>query len=497
LAVPNRETVSFKSSIILGCRVHQEVGIKQTTEISDAPLSRKFAKLRAMTTSSPETNTLTQAIKRVLPKTLFGRALAIIVTPLILMQAISTFVFYDRHWDVMTRRLVYSLSGDIALVVEQLGQMPDAETLVNATRGARRHLDMVLVFRPDAILENTAQHEAVDQVGESLRRSIAAKLQRPFVVDTETVPKRIEVRIQFANGVLDASINRKRLYSSTSYVFVMWMVGSSLVLFAIAIIFMRNQIRPIRRLAIAARGFGLGRDTGDLKPEGASEVRLAGEAFRQMRDRIRRQITQRTEMLAGVSHDLRTPLTRMKLQLAMLEESDGIDELRGDVSDMERMVEGYLAFARGEGTEAPVESDVVELVTDAVQQHRRAGMDVSMEQPPSNVPPIPVRPQAIQRAVTNLLGNAARYAEHVEVTLLHDSEHLEIIVDDDGPGIPEDNREEVFRPFHRLDASRNPDTGGVGLGLTIARDIVRGHGGDLLLEDSPKGGLRGRISLPV
>jgi len=305
------------------------------------------------------------------------------------------------------------------------------------------------------------------------------------------------VLVQLAEGVLSVDVHEKRLYSSTPYIFLMWMVGSSLVLFAVAIVFMRNQIRPIRRLAIAARAFGMGREVEEFRSEGAAEVRQAAEAFRQMRERLRGQFTQRTEMLAGVSHDLRTPLTRMKLQLAMLGDAAEISELKSDVQDMERMVEGYLAFARGEGTETPIPTDLIALVADVVGAETRDGSSVNLVLPERETFVLEARPQALKRALANLITNAKRYAATVAVTMKVDQAAVLITVDDDGPGIPEANREDVFKPFFRLDASRNPETGGTGLGLTIARDIARSHGGELSLDAAPMGGLRARVSLPV
>ena len=301
--------------------------------------------------------------------------------------------------------------------------------------------------------------------------------------------------MQLAEGVLEIVAPRKRLFSSTTHIFIAWMVGASLILLSIAIYFLRGQIRPIRRLAQAAESFGKGMQVVNFKPEGAKEIRQAAHAFLQMRERIQRQITQRTEMLAGVSHDLRTPLTRMKLQLAMLPENDYAAGLRGDVSDMEKMVDGYLAFARGEGSEVPVPMPLQKVLEEVVEDARRNGADVTLEN--TMRAQITVRQHAIKRALTNLVDNAARHSNEVYVSAARKDEIIEITVDDDGPGIPKSQRESVFKPFFRIDPSRNADTGGVGLGLTIARDVVRNHGGDLLLQESPFGGLRALVRLPV
>jgi two-component system, OmpR family, osmolarity sensor histidine kinase EnvZ len=436
-------------------------------------------------------------LKRYMPKTLFGRAIAIIITPLIMMHAISTFVFYDRHWDTMTRRLANNLAGDIAMLVERLPRPVTEDAVAQLDSRAQRHLDIALSWRPGAVVAPGSDEWLWDRVVPKLADALNDLVRKPFAIDTQSIDRRVRIDVQLADGVLEVITHQKRLYSSTVYIFLMWMVGSSLVLFAVAIVFLRNQIRPIRRLAFAARRFGLGREVPAFRLEGASEVRQAAAAFQQMQERIRRQIGQRTAMLAGVSHDLRTPLTRMKLQLAMLRDSPDIRALRDDVTDMERMIEGYLAFARGEGTEVPVPSDLGSLIEDVVEAARRGGTRVELTRPQGAGPVIELRPQALKRALDNLVGNAKRYADRVQVTLKPTREAVDVLVDDDGTGIPAAMREEVFKAFFRLEASRNPETGGTGLGLTIARDIARGHGGDVTLEDSPLGGLRARLRLPV
>jgi two-component system osmolarity sensor histidine kinase EnvZ len=273
------------------------------------------------------------------------------------------------------------------------------------------------------------------------------------------------------------------------------MVGTSMLLFGVATIFMRNQVKPIRRLAVAADNFGKGREVTHFKPEGAAEVRQAAAAFIAMRDRIQRQISQRTAMLSGVSHDLRTPLTRIKLQLALLKSGPEVEALEADVTEMERMLEGYLAFVRGEGAEAPQPTNLTQLLSETVAQARRNGGIIDLHTEGDLT--VPLRPNAFRRCLTNLIENAMRYAHHVWVRAGTRGDAIEITIDDDGPGIPSDKREEVFKPFLRLEGSRNPETGGVGLGLTIARDVVRSHGGEIILADSPNGGLRARVRMPI
>lgn len=451
-----------------------------------------------MTTSIDDRNRSPGPIKQYLPKTLFGRSLLIIITPLILMQVLSAYIFYERHWDTMTRRLVLSLAGDIGLVVSDLGPTPSAEMVEAMNERVGSLLDMALSFHDGEILPNKPPSTFVNEVEHAMQEAMASKVRRPFVMNSDTIPRRIQILVQLRTGVLEIITHHKRLYSSTTYIFILWMVGSSLLLFAVAIVFMRNQIRPIIRLADAARAFGLGRDAPAFKSGGAAEVRQAAAAFQQMRNRIQRQVQQRTDMLAGVSHDLRTPLTRMKLQLAMLGDGQDVAELRADVAEMERMVEGYLAFARGEGTEEPVTGDLGKLVREVVSSETRDGREIELRGDETDKAVFPIRLDAFRRAIGNLLANAKRHAETVRVTMAFSGDQVTIAIEDDGPGIPEENRRDAFRPFFRLESSRNPGTGGVGLGLTIARDITRNHGGDLTLDQSEDlGGLKAVMTFPL
>ena len=436
-------------------------------------------------------------IKNILPQTLFGRALLIIVTPLILMQAISTFVFFDRHWDTMTRRLAHTLAGDIAFIVDSLTPLPKQLDLNQIFLKADDILHIRLTYSPEEILVKKKPFQQWDRVRKSLRDALKERVRRPFSIDTIKKERRIEIQVQLPQGLLNVNVHEKRLYSSTPYIFLMWMIGSSLVLFAIAIIFMRNQIRPIRRLAIAARSFGMGRGSSEIKPSGAKEVRQATQAFRQMRERISRQFAQRTEMLAGVSHDLRTPLTRMKLQIEMLERTPETRELQDDIQEMERMIDGYLTFARGEGSESLSKINLASLIEEIISTERRDGSLINFVNKSKTIKSVTLRPHAIKRAITNLIINSKKYAEIIKVEFEYNSEHAIITIDDNGPGIKPEHRDDVFKAFFRLDPSRNTDTGGTGLGLTIAKDIIQSHGGDLLLSEASLGGLRATITLPL
>ena len=432
------------------------------------------------------------AIKSVLPKTLFGRALMIIVMPLVLLQLVSAWIFYDRHWDTVTWRLATGVAGDIANTIEQLRRHPDEKDTILLTVKQNMELDAVLY--PGEILANE-QQEISGLLDTLLARAMDERVKRPFVIDSSSFRKQIVVNVQLKDAVLTVVVPGNRLFSSSTYIFILWMVGTSLVLFAIASIFMRNQVRPIRRLARAVESFGKGREPEkDFKPEGALEVRQAAHAFNLMSERIRRQIRQRTDMLSGVSHDLRTPLTRMKLQLAMLGDWPEAAELGANVVEMEKMIQDYLTFARGEGGEKSVECDLSELVSDLSSKWQAGGIALDCHVEGKIVTWL--KPNAFRRCVDNLIANASRYGTQVWVQAGRRGASIEVLVDDNGPGIPEEEREDAFRPFYRLDRSRNPMTGGTGLGLSISRDVARTHGGDIILEDSPHGGLRARVRLP-
>ncbi|MBK8173766.1 MAG: HAMP domain-containing protein [Rhodospirillales bacterium] len=433
-------------------------------------------------------------LKTLLPRSLLGRALLIVVTPLILTQVLSAYVFYESHWDQVSKRLSLGLAGDIAVLVDALSGMPDPASRDWLFAHAARQMEIKAQIIPNAILPNAPMHETSLE-GELRRALIRKEITKPVRVEEGMKKEEVVVLVQLADGVLRLQVPRSRVFSWTTYAFVLWTVGMTLILLGVATMFMRNQVRPVRRLARAADAFGKGRDVDGFKPEGAREVKQAARAFLAMKNRIQRQITQRTTMLAGVSHDLRTPLTRMKLELELLGENDDITALKEDVHEMERMLDGYLAFARGEGTEKPQLLDLGELLSDVVRQARRNGRNVALVVEGDLF--LPLRSSAIARSFTNLVDNALRFAAYVSVRAQRLGNMIEVMVDDDGTGIPPDQREEVFKPFLRLEASRNQATGGVGLGLTIARDVVRGHGGEVTLDDSPYGGLRVRVRLPV
>jgi two-component system osmolarity sensor histidine kinase EnvZ len=433
-----------------------------------------------------------------LPKTLFGRMLSIILLPMILVQVITVFIFYERHWDTVTRHMAQNLASEIALVIRDLGARPGKAALDEATKTGWHYFTFPMNFTEGETLP-APKSAANDSYAETvLKQELAQRLKQPWHLNTTGDPNLIFIDLQLENGVLRLYASRKRIFSSTSWTFIGWTIGSSILLFAVALMFLRGQVRPIHRLASAARQLGLGRAAPDYRLEGAREVRLAGRAFQAMRHRIMRQLTERTEMLAGVSHDLRTPLTRIKLQLALMKDSADTKAISDDIREMEDMIDGYITFAAGGGEEAPSETSITELLERMINQTRRTlKFDIKLMPVKDEIPDFPLRRNAIQRAFANIISNATRYSTQTCVTIQRRNDEILVTFDDDGAGIPEERRADAVRPFVRLEESRNRRTGGTGLGLSITSDIVLGHGGELSLGDSPLGGLRVVVKLPV
>jgi two-component system osmolarity sensor histidine kinase EnvZ len=434
-----------------------------------------------------------RGIKRLMPRSLLGRTLLIMLVPLIVVQAIALQLFYGNHLGVVSRRLSSAIAGEIAYTVELLHQFQSPGDREWVLEMAREQFLLGIKLEPGAVMEPGKRKNILGPMDDDLAAALTQKFNVPFTMDWTSDPTLVLIRLQLPDGVLDVQAPRKRLAIGTLFLFVGWVVGSALLLFSIAALFMRNQVRAIRRLARSAEAFGMGRDVPMIRPEGASEVRQAATAFNRMQDRIRRFLAQRTEMLAGVSHDLRTPLTRLRLALAMLPRTDelrqDVAEMTADVEEMDRMIGGYLAFARGEGIEQAQAVNLSAILDDVAAAARRAGTMLDLDVPAELT--VKLRGDAVRRAITNLVDNARRHARHVALGAITQGRSVLVTVDDDGPGIPADRRESVFRPFE------SGSSGGTGLGLTIARDIVRAHGGEIVLEDSPMGGLRARIRLPV
>ncbi|QKV17116.1 ATP-binding protein [Oricola thermophila] len=431
-----------------------------------------------------------------MPRGLYARSLIIIIAPMVLLQSVIAFVFMERHWQTVTQRLSTAVTRDIAAIIDVIETYPQDPEYEEVIRMARERLALNVAVLPPDPLPAPAPKPFFSILDRILSEEITKQIGRPFWIDTVGNSSLVEIRIQLEGKVLRVIARRSQAYASNTHIFLLWMVGTSLVLLFIAILFLRNQIRPIQKLAEAAESFGKGRPLPpDFRPRGAIEVRRAGLAFIQMRERIEKQIEQRTAMLSGVSHDLRTILTRFKLQLALSKDKALSEAMEKDVSDMQSMLEGYLSFARGDAKEETGELDLDELLDQIRADGRLAGKKVRTSLIGRS--DIVVRPGAFRRLVTNLTSNAFRYADRVEIVARNAKGWLTLTVDDDGPGIPPEQREDVFRPFYRLDEARNLDESGTGLGLAIARDIARSHGGDVTLEDSPMGGLRAELRLPV
>ncbi len=329
-----------------------------------------------------------------------------------------------------------------------------------------------------------------------LSKQIRRRVARPYWIDTLGRSGYVDVRVKVAKGVVFRFLTEQnRAYASNTHIFILWMVGSAVVLLGVAIVFLRNQIRPIQQLAEAAHSFGMGRDVPDFRPRGASEVQSASRAVLRMKERIERHVEQRTAMLAGVSHDLRTILTRFKLQLAFLDDDDQVRELRSDVDEMQHMLEDYLAFVRGDGGEGTVETNVLDVLVKIRQDAESSGREITVEADPAVA--VRAKPNAFKRCIGNLVNNACRFGRVVRVRAEASERTITVSVEDDGPGVPRELREDVFRPFFRIDDARNQDEGGTGLGLAIALDIARSHGGDIMLGDSDLGGLKAVVKIPV
>jgi two-component system osmolarity sensor histidine kinase EnvZ len=422
-------------------------------------------------------------LKRILPTNLLGRVMLILLVPIIVLQLLMAYVFYERHWDSVVRNMSSTTAADVAVLLREYQRSSDIEGVDSAyqriwTIGQTLGIEAKFSARPNArVIDKKGSREF-----SAFYQSLSLRIHQPFMV---TTPDGDNIRVSIATDgrVLELTMNRKRLASSTTYIFILWMLGSSLLLVTIAVLFLRNQVKPIVQLARAAEQFGLGQHVQNFTPRGASEIRRAGRAFLTMADRIRRQVQSRTEMLAGISHDLRTPLTRMKLEIEMGKIDAATSEaLNADIDEMRRMIDEYLDFARGDASEPVEPMDIAALLANLCQQYARQGADVAFGE--SAPVTLMVRPQAMRRAIANLIENALRYGNGIARLSLEQSiAFVRIKVLDAGTGIPESEHETVFKPFTRLEPSRNINTGGVGLGLSIARDVAQSHGGDIALEN--------------
>ncbi|WP_417671942.1 ATP-binding protein [Roseibium sp.] len=433
-------------------------------------------------------------IYRLMPKGLYTRALLIIVMPIVILQSVLVFVFMERHYELVSQRMSDAVVREIGALVYILENFPVEDQQQRIEQLASSVLGLSVSVLPPEPLPPPAPKPYFDVIDQALSRAISQKIGKPFWIDTVGRSRFVEIRVQLEESVLRVFARRSQTFASNSHIFLVWMFSTSLVLIIIAMLFLRNQIRPIIRLANAAESFGKGRMEEDFRASGAREVRQAAQAFIEMRRRIQRQIEQRTTMLAGVGHDLRTILTRFRLQLALFGDTPESEAMRKDVDEMSHMLEDYLAFAKGDGDEAVQQTDMALMLEELEEEAEISGTDITATF--EGEPEVPLRRLAMKRCLSNLVTNAAKFGNRVEVHGTFENGWLTVSVDDDGPGIPEDQRDSAFRAFHRLDSARNQDQPGSGLGLAIARDIARSHGGDLYLEDSPLGGLRARVRVP-
>jgi two-component system osmolarity sensor histidine kinase EnvZ len=436
-------------------------------------------------------------LERHLPGGLYPRSLIIVVAPIVVLQGLMAWAILESHWDHVTKTLSKAVARDMAFVVA-LYESSDrsAAALEKLQAIANRHLEIGLEVQRQASLPSARTAPLFSMLDYKLSKYVERIVEKPFWIDTVGQTGFVDARVEVEPGLVFRFLtSENRAYASNTYIFLLWMIGCSLVLLVVAIVFLRNQIRPILRLAHAAQSFGMGRDVENFRPSGATEVRQAAQAFVAMKERIERHVEQRTAMLAGVSHDLRTVLTRFKLELALLGDGPRVNALKQDVEDMQRMLEGYIAFVRGDGGERSIETDIAALIDGIGEAMERSGRPIVIEAERPLV--APVKTDALKRCIANLVTNAARFGRTVKLSARRKGGHLVVTVDDDGPGIPAGEREAVFRPFVRLDDARNQDEGGTGLGLAIARDIAHSHGGHIRLADSPLGGLRAVVAIPV
>ena len=438
------------------------------------------------------------AFRKYLPKSLFWRAVLIVVAPMVILQGVLAYLIIQRHYDGVTRQMTEGVALELSYVLDVVDHAAGPAAAEAELARASRTLNYPIELQRDGALPPDARPLFFDVIGQAVESELRDRVDRRLFVAIDPDEKIVDIRAATRHGVVRAQLPRRRMTASNPHLLLTWMGATAAGLIAVSLVYLRNQIRPIRALADAADAFGKGR-ISPLRVSGAEEVRRATAAFLHMRERIERQIEQRTRMLSGVSHDMRTPLTRMKLALAMMEESPELDALRSDVEDLERILEEFLAYARGDHGESFEETDALALAREVVGEARRKGADVALIEPaPGGDTVLKLRPNAIKRTLHNLLENAASYGETASLSLTLNGRYVEFTVEDDGPGIPPERRADAFRPFSRLDEARNQNhRSGVGLGLALALDAVRGHGGDIHLSDSERlGGLRAAARLP-
>ena len=428
--------------------------------------------------------------KKIIPSSLLGRSIIIIFVPIIVLVILTSFVFYQTSWNIISKRLTQSVVADINVIIKLIHQDLKSKAIIIA----KDDFKMDVSYKQDMNLNPLSIKPARGILSKRLKQALE-ELDKPFIFDLSNLDKGATILIQFDNDLLIINVNKNRLYSESAFVFLLWMIFASLILLFFSYYFMNKQLRPLRRLSIIAETFGRGLDAPELKSAGATEIRQTAKAFNQMRTRIKRFLKQRTDMLAGVSHDLRTPLTRMKLQLSLLKDEKAKSELELDIKEMTAMLDSYVSFVRTEAPE-PIENiSINEIIKDIFKNINQDNYKITLKE--KDIIKTSGRPLQIKRAFQNIIDNSLRYSKKIKISIKSIKENCEIIIDDDGPGIPNKNYEDVFKPFFTLDPSRNKLKGESGLGLSISRDIIRSHGGDIKLDQSEFGGLKSTIILPI
>ncbi|MEM7739741.1 MAG: ATP-binding protein [Pseudomonadota bacterium] len=432
-------------------------------------------------------------LRRIAPKSLWGRTILIVVLPIFLMQTVITFVFFNRHWDDVNGALARQTASEITHILALWRDPPAGMSQAMVERMAREDLDLYMRWAPGQLIPERDKLNFLSSLTRSLTEAMDEAVDEPVWINTRGYADEVEIRVQLPNGYLVFISPRNQVAATNAPIFVIWLIGTSLLLGYVAVVFMRNQVRSITRLADAAEAFGRGEDIPHFRPAGAREVRQAGQAFLAMRARIRRYLHQRTAMLAGVSHDLRTPLTRLKLGIAMLPDTDDRKALDADAQEMERMLEAYLDFVRDAQDAERSAINVQQLALELSDEADRLGHALEIDVDDDVV--LHASSVGIKRILTNLISNGFAHGDHVRLKARKNHQTVTFHIEDDGPGISPEDRERALQPFERLDASRN--TQGTGLGLAVVVDITKRHGGHFELGESELGGLSATLRLPA
>ena len=428
--------------------------------------------------------------KNIIPQSLLGRSIIIIFVPIIVLMIVTSLIFYQTSWNIISKRLTESVVADINVIVKLIDQDLKTEAINIATKDFK----MKIKIQKNSLIDTMIFQEQRGILSKRLKQALT-NLNKPFFYDLSEINKGVIIILQINDDLLIISVDKDRLYSETAFVFLLWMLFASIILLFFSYFFMNKQIRPLKRLAIIAETFGRGLDAPEIQSSGASEIRQTANAFNQMRTRIKRFLKQRTDMLAGVSHDLRTPLTRMKLQLSLLKEEKAKKELEIDINEMTAMLDSYVSFVRSEAPE-PIENlNLNCLIKEILKNIDHDVIEIILHE--KNIIKTSGRPVQLKRAFQNIIDNSIRYSSKLNIEIFINDDGCCIIIEDNGPGIPIKNFEDVFKPFFTLDPSRNKLKGESGLGLSITRDIIRSHGGEIKLDKSRFNGLKSVIQLPT